>query len=155
MKCARVQVFFYKVYFWNGFWSDMIHLPFGKASSLDMGRSGDGAWWVTEGCFLGWGPWCCVGPGPFQTSPQLLVLQEAWGNQEARPEMWSGLSMSVDHRPHNPWWSFICLGPFISVDESCSEEVMIISGYWLPKLKSQTSALISSALPFIFLPTNI
>lgn len=53
MKCAVARVF-YKVYFKNGFWSATIHLPLGKASSLEMGRPGEDVWVASEhGC--GWG----------------------------------------------------------------------------------------------------
>lgn len=37
------------------------HLPFGNTSSLEAGRPGDGAWWVTEGCYLGCGPCLALG----------------------------------------------------------------------------------------------
>lgn len=61
--------FFYKVYFKNGFWSDMIHLPLGKASSLEKGRRGDDAWWAAKGLFLGRGLWSVVLLGPGGAGP--------------------------------------------------------------------------------------
>lgn len=42
MESAGAWVF-YNVYFLNGFWSDMIHLPLGKAPSLQVGRLGGDA----------------------------------------------------------------------------------------------------------------
>lgn len=75
MKCAVARLF-YKVYFKNGFWSATIHLPLGKASSLEMGRPGEDVWVAGEsGC--GWGR------GSHRDLPTVLCtlcpgLREVW-----------------------------------------------------------------------------
>lgn len=59
------------------------------------------------------GPWSCWAPEA-QVLLNISPIPHPPGSvrsQEARTEMWSGLSMSKDHRPHNPWGSFYVLAP--------------------------------------------
>lgn len=77
----------------------MIHLPLGKASSLQMGGPGEDAWVSFPGSAVPvWGFWTA---GPSNIS-WLFLLEEVGGNEEARAETLSSLRMSEDYR-QNLW----------------------------------------------------